>query len=470
MLAIEVEYLMGRAVASSHSERDAFEWPPHPQRLFSAMVAAHFELECGAAGEAALRWFEALPSPHLCVDLDPGARQIHSHWVPVNDETLAFDKAKPINFQHLLDRRTKQERYFPAVLPADARVIFSWPDAPNTAEHVSTLMRIVEGVSYLGHSSSPVRACILANPPAANLKPDPFGNVDLRVTGPGRFDRLNAVYALRQRDESVQPPLGRTQRYRDQQDVVASSDWGTSVVLAIESGQKLGVANSAALATMARNALLRLLPNDAPPMLSGHDSKDIASKHAHLAVVPLPFVDAQYADGSIKGVAFLLPKTATAAEQMMLDEALFQLNTLKLGALGELSLRRVDDEADEMWSLRWRQRFAVKSQTWRSATPVVCDRFPKKNLPIEEILARSVERIGLPRPIHIEIAQISALKGSVHIRAYASSENKQLASRFRTHATLHFATPVRGPIVIGAGRFLGLGLFVPERNNAERGT
>ena len=74
MLAIEVEYLMGRAVASSHSERDAVEWPPHPQRLFSAMVAAHFELECGAAGEAALRWFESLPSPHLCVDLDPGKR------------------------------------------------------------------------------------------------------------------------------------------------------------------------------------------------------------------------------------------------------------------------------------------------------------------------------------------------------------------------------------------------------------
>ena len=35
---------------------------------------------------------------------------------------------------------------------------------------------------------------------------------------------------------------------------------------------------------------------------------------------------------------------------------------------------------------------------------------------------------------------------------------KSLASRQLTHAVLQFAEPVRGPVILGAGRFAGLGL------------
>ncbi len=39
MLALEVEYLTGRSVASMPNDRDQAEWPPHPGRLFMALVA-----------------------------------------------------------------------------------------------------------------------------------------------------------------------------------------------------------------------------------------------------------------------------------------------------------------------------------------------------------------------------------------------------------------------------------------------
>ncbi len=32
----------------------------------------------------------------------------------------------------------------------------------------------------------------------------------------------------------------------------------------------------------------------------------------------------------------------------------------------------------------------------------------------------------------------------------------------RTHARLHFTDPVRGPMLIGRGRYFGLGLLRPE--------
>ena len=45
MLTIEVELLAGRYAATEHNDRSRAEWPPHPARFFSAMVAALHDRE-----------------------------------------------------------------------------------------------------------------------------------------------------------------------------------------------------------------------------------------------------------------------------------------------------------------------------------------------------------------------------------------------------------------------------------------
>jgi CRISPR-associated protein Csb2 len=40
MLALEVEFLTGVSVAATPNRREQPEWPPHPDRLFQALVAA----------------------------------------------------------------------------------------------------------------------------------------------------------------------------------------------------------------------------------------------------------------------------------------------------------------------------------------------------------------------------------------------------------------------------------------------
>ena len=60
MLAIGIRYLQGIAVGS-HGEHGRVEWPPHPARVFMAMVAAHYQTGADAAERAALRWLEELP-------------------------------------------------------------------------------------------------------------------------------------------------------------------------------------------------------------------------------------------------------------------------------------------------------------------------------------------------------------------------------------------------------------------------
>lgn len=38
---------------------------------------------------------------------------------------------------------------------------------------------------------------------------------------------------------------------------------------------------------------------------------------------------------------------------------------------------------------------------------------------------------------------------------------RSLVGRFLTHAVIRFSQPVEGPVILGAGRFVGLGLCRP---------
>ena len=70
-VTVEVEFLMGRVVATDACERNRAEWPPNPQRLFSGLVAMHSELALGEPGRAALMWLESLPPPEIRADVAP---------------------------------------------------------------------------------------------------------------------------------------------------------------------------------------------------------------------------------------------------------------------------------------------------------------------------------------------------------------------------------------------------------------
>jgi CRISPR-associated protein Csb2 len=84
---------------------------------------------------------------------------------------------------------------------------------------------------------------------------------------------------------------------------------------------------------------------------------------------------------------------------------------------------------------------------------------------IASLLRQACANIGLPKPIRISAGKHSAVQGAPS--AYPSGRAPRwtrwrlpmsLASRQLTHAVLQFNAPVRGPLILGAGRFLGLGL------------
>jgi len=94
MLCIEIELLAGRYAATAYNDRFRAEWPPHPARFFSALVAAlHDNAPVDDQERRALLWLEQQTAPGLVVDTKTvnehlGRREVCDVFVPVNDITI----------------------------------------------------------------------------------------------------------------------------------------------------------------------------------------------------------------------------------------------------------------------------------------------------------------------------------------------------------------------------------------------
>ena len=71
--------------------------------------------------------------------------------------------------------------------------------------------------------------------------------------------------------------------------------------------------------------------------------------------------------------------------------------------------------------------------------------------------------VGLPRPAEVMLHHTALLEGVPGSREFPRLSRKSDGSlRRHSHATIVFNTKVRGPVVIGAGRYRGYGLCRPR--------
>jgi len=558
VLAVDVELLTYRYVATAYNTRLEAEWPPHPARLFSALVATHFaEPEPRAEERAALEWLEGLGAPLIRAAV-AAPREVVTVFVPVNDagmtnvdaEAAACDEAAaavealregdPKELQKarkeleraekrlaaaiakntavpkgggnpatgakvLPEHRVRQPRTFPSVTPYDPVVTFAWPAAEPSEGQRAALAALLQRVVRLGHSSSLVAASLqdtFDEDPSSKLlwRPSPSGEAILRGIQPGQLAALERSFALHRETEPRVMPA-RFERYSTRPLVgavavprsVFSDDW---LVLRRVGGPALPMTAAAGVARRLRRALMSFGGDPVPELLAGHRADRRPLERDHVAVVPLPFVAHQQASaarssvsGTIQGVALVLPRAVDEDERRAIyrrvaaweDEARLEDEDapalpLKLGPLGVLELERVEWGAvpASLRSATW----AAESRVWASATPLALDRYPgelRSRDPATlaaalgeaaEIIRRACERIGLPAPERVEVLPAAPLTGAAKAQAYPRyPEDESKQRRILTHARLIFDQPVGGPILLGAGRYLGLGLFRPEWND-----
>ena len=243
------------------------------------------------------------------------------------------------------------------------------------------------------------------------------------------------------------------------------------IVLAVK-GRRVALPETLRLTAALRGLLMtRCLEQPPPEWLSGHRPDGRATSEPHLALIPLPFVDARHADGRVMGLALVLPRALSPQEAgrclkpilhdpgtgLPREHRLFSGDWLECAVELEARERPPTNLDPDTWTR--------VSRLWASVTPVVLNRhFGGKDK--WERAADSVkdmcEHIGLPRPREVVLHPVSLVEGVPHAREFPQLTRKRDGGRqSHSHAVLIFDEPVGGPVLIGAGRFRGYGLCRP---------
>lgn len=471
-LVLEIEYLTGVCRAARGPASDEPDWPPQPDRVFSALVSAWAARGERGNERAALEWLEAQAPPAVHAS-GHVARTAPDVFVPPND--FKASKAEKTYIKVMPERRPRQPRRFPVARPDDPVMALIWEEEPESSL-CAALDAVARDVGYLGHSASLVRCRFFSGDAGTHPQPE---TPSRRRIYPGRLSELEAAH----RADPVRPdisPGASVPAFTPSSTGSPPSDW---LVLEAVDGEVPDIRAAALVCRALRRALMsgyrRAGLGDAiPEIVSGHTADRMPTRQAHLAIVPLAFAGFRHADGRVLGFALVPPRGTEllgipgllhAFEQLAPFDRGTEHRVVKLTGpplLAPLCLAPTGTTTRGSLSP---EPYLQPARVWASVTPIVLDRHLKRHGEgeIRDIIADACERAGLPRPDpdRIHTGKHSALEGAPSARPSAGAPPwtrwkvpKSLATRSLVHAVIDFGRETNGPVLLGAGRFTGLGL------------
>jgi CRISPR-associated protein Csb2 len=338
MLAVQVELLTGRYVASAYNDRSQVEWPPHPARFYSALVATWAETGAPEAEGAALDALADLPAPRMHVPEIQRPRDASTYYVPVNDasgirtyasnwgrmqeawskrDTLEVERKQTEDpkAQRKLDKqiarltkkiekerekvasfkpgkgkgalglfpeeRTKQPRQFPSVAPDTPGFSLIWAEATGVEHHLQALDNLLARVHRLGHSSSLVLLRRVAEAPEPNWSPHEDGDTAIRWVASGQRQALAEYHGLHQGVEprvmpAVTVAYGRAEALGEAE-ATSSNLAGDLIVYERSGGPPVPITQSVPLAETIHRALVKM----AEPLAGGGVHSAVSGRDAN---------------------------------------------------------------------------------------------------------------------------------------------------------------------------------------------
>ena len=472
-LIFEIEFLTGVCRAAREPGDDTPDWPPQPDRVFSALVSAWAARGERSEERTALEWLEEQPAPAIHAS-DHTSRTTPDVYVPPNDPRAST--AADTYIKVMPERRPRQPRRFPVARPDDPLVMLAWPEEPEPVVF-DALDAMARDVGYVGHSASLTRCRFLSSSTVAVRHP---AGLARRRVYPGRLRELEVAHRANPVRPSIRPGAPNFAQRSSTSELY--SDW---LVLEAVEGAVPDIRAASLVCRLLRQTLMSGYRkagrgDSIPEEISGHTSGGAPTRHPHLAIVPMAFAGFPHADGRVFGFA-LIPPRGTALDSIEGFRAAFErvasyrqdaerrVLTLEGSALSEpLRLAPAPDEGARRRSLS-SAPYLESSRVWASTTPLVLERHLKRKDEAEkrELVASACEHAGLPRPDtdRIHVGKHSAVDGMPPARPLAGEPPwaqwktpKALSSRPLVHAVIDFGKEVRGPVLLGAGRFTGLGL------------
>lgn len=476
----------------------ADDWPPSPARVFQALVAGAAQgrhIPDGAA--RALMMLERLEPPVIAAP--PGRRgQRVSLFVPNND--LDAVGGDPDRVGEVRTKKVVQAR----LLEGEAPFLYGWSLPEGGGDELASLG---DGLYQLGRGVDPAWALgelLDEEQLAARLRVHRGtihrptrgdGSNELPVPTTGSFASIvrrfeAALMRLRPSADGrstsfVQPPRAQFAmvRYdgtptfhlfelRRESEPAKPSPWATwRAAKLIEHLRDMAV-DALSSALPARKAEIeRVLVGR---KANGADAGPIEER---VRFIPLPSIGHQHADLSIRRVLVQVPPGPIAEADVLWalsGRSLFDPQT------GEIETTLAAATADDMVG-----RYRATSRTWRSVTPLALGSATRRRIDPQhqhDEAKSATEREAEERAARHAVVQalrhagIEAALVRAHVqrepfdthgtRVERFAEGTRFSKEALWHVELELDREIRGPVVLGDGRFLGLGVMASriERN------
>lgn len=467
------------------SDGDEPEWPPSPMRLFQALLAGSRtgcrNREWSDEKAIAFRWLEQRKPPLIITPTGYRAKHAYTLFVPNNDSDKKFDRqdrltGKLVQPHRLMDG--DQLHYLWTIEEGD------WPSAQPHAELLCCETRHLTALGW-GIDQAVGDGRILTEAKAAALPGQRWRSWDghwpgrqiYRVPTGGSLADLGKVHQSflgRVNDEQYRPPLklkkfGTVTYIR--QSTLPPRPYA---VFELPEGISFRQVDVVKAAAMLRSLTCKLakedtyeFPGGSEHYVAGH-LKDDDSDQARFSYLPLPTIGHPHADGMIRRLLITEPfggdSSCAGWAQHRLHNAILR-----------------DEDGNERGILLdpWRagssemiRRYVGESRAWCSVTPVILPgyddikasgRHDKEQLTkAERLLFKCLTHAGIPAESVAEVVMRRAplWPGSQAPRHYHRPDYlRDQHARPGWHVRLVFREPVSGPLAIGAGRHIGLGVF-----------
>jgi CRISPR-associated protein Csb2 len=444
------------------------EWPPSPMRLFQALVAG---ARTGCRGNEwsqpktnAFRWLESQKHPTI---MAPAARPTsgHTFFVPDNVSDRAFDREN-----RLISKVARPHR----LLDGDT-VCYLWPINEENRQHAELVCQESRNLLALGWGIDQVvgNGRILTDAEASALPGQRWlpwkihrpGEQAWRVPIAGSLENLERVHqSFLQRVDGRQyhPPL-RFSRFNTVYYLgVNTLPPRSYAVFELPEGVAFRQEDAAKVAAMLRSVASRCAKGDTHEFPGG--SETYVAGHAgqgkqtppRFSYLPLPSIGHMYSDGMIRRLLIAEPFGGDGAHvrwaQSRIRNATLQDES---GADRGILL--------DLWRVTSKnvvERYVTFARAWTTVTPVVLPGFDDgKHAKAEKLLFAAMRQANLPVEAVGEVTMRKApfWPGSQHPRHYFLPN--YLRGLPGWHVRLIFQETVPGPLTIGAGRHVGLGLF-----------
>lgn len=475
----------------------AGDWPPAPARLFQALVSGA-AIGCQLADEykAALEWLEALEAPVIVAPIAHQG-QAFKNYVPNNNlDSVGNDPKRVVEIR---DAKSIRPHIFDSHVP----LLFAWRfDSSESAEESARVVcKIAERLYQLGRgvdmawayaelldandieSSVACNGCVAIYRPSKNgagkelLSPQKGSLASLKARFEANRSRFTIITEKKRNQICFSlPPKPRFAKIaydapprRFLFEIRAATNEESFVALPCTQSAELVVS----LRDKAVDRLRETLYEKADTInrvLIGRGATE-ADKSARIRIVPIPSIGHSHADRAIRRVLVEVPSNCP----LRADDVEWAFSGIEC----------IDPTTGEIiWNLVYSKELGMLNhygigdsgqngfQVWRTITPAALPIIRKgrritgtMRLKHERKLARTVmqalRHTGVTIPVDsIHVQHEPFDRNSVRAEKFVMPE--RFSERGLHHIEIVFTQPLHGPLVIGNGRYLGLGLMAPK--------